>query len=110
MKLINRSIAITLLAVIVPALGNTREPDPGTEKDILCTVEVAKLVPDSSIVNNTLLLWPKGSCCTTTDCEIQKFGCPAGNGDICCYKASGNGVAAGMCDCGIDQQPQGTCF
>jgi hypothetical protein len=95
--------------------ANTRQPDPGTEDDILCTVEVVKMVRLGQLADNNLLLWPKGSCCTTTDCQLQKFSCPTNpnhtgsGGDICCYKPGG-GAAAGTCKCGIDEEPQGTCF
>lgn len=108
---------LVLLPTFVPLIqANTREPDPGPANDTLCTLAVVAEIPGSNILNNTLLLWPKGSCCTTTDCGLQKFSCPANSahsgsgGDICCYKGSGDGAVAGMCRCGIDEQPQGTCF
>ena len=108
--------ATTILFSILPlAHANTRQPDPGAVDDTLCTVEVVKMVRAGNLASNTLLLWPKGSCCTTTDCELQSFSCPANSahtgsgGDICCYKPGG-GAAAGTCKCGIDSYPQGTCF
>lgn len=112
------SLRALLLVLLVPALAlaNTRQPDPGTVNDTLCTFEVLKLIPKSNLLNNTLLLWPKGSCCTTTDCSLQSFSCPANaahsgtGGDVCCFKPTGNGAAAGSCRCGIDKQRQGTCF
>ncbi|EME44772.1 hypothetical protein DOTSEDRAFT_72276 [Dothistroma septosporum NZE10] len=99
--------------------ANTRQPEPGPVKDTVCTVNVFKMIDPLYPQNNTLLLWPKGSCCTTTDCELQSFKCPANaahpttddnGGDTCCYKASGDGGDAGTCVCGIDMQTQGTCF
>ena len=48
--------------------------------------------------------------------ELQDFSCPVnaahagGGGDICCYKADGNDASAGTCKCGIDKEPEGTCF
>ena len=108
---------LVLLTILAPlTLANTRQPDPGPVDDTICTGEVFKMLPGSNIRKNPLLLWPKGSCCTTTDCKLQKFSCPSNpahpgsDGDICCFKASGNGAAAGTCKCGIDEQPQGTCF
>lgn len=114
------TVATALLFLALPlAQANTRQPDPGFEDDTLCTVEVVKHVRLSNLKNNTLLFWPKDSCCTTTDCELQDFSCPENpahpssdgkGGDICCFKASGNGADYGMCRCGIDANPQGTCF
>lgn len=104
---------LQLLASLVSA--NTRQPDPGPVDNTLCTVEVVKMVRSSELKDNTLLLWPKGSCCTTTDCSLQSFNCPTNSahtgtgGDICCYKPGG-GAAYGACKCGIDQYPQGTCY
>lgn len=113
-------LAFTSLLLLFPStLANTRVPDPGFEADTLCTVEVVKHVRLNNLKNNTLLLWPKDSCCTTTDCELQDFSCPENpahpstdgkDGDICCFKASGKGADFGMCRCGIDANPQGTCF
>jgi hypothetical protein len=109
-------LAMAAALTFQPALANTRQPDPGFLNDTLCTFEVLGLIPKSNLLNNTLLRWPKGSCCTTTDCELQQLNCPVNSqytgsgGDICCYKADGNGAAAGMCKCGINRQPQGTCF
>lgn len=108
---------LSLFAVLPTAvLANSRQPDPGSVNDTVCTFKVLELVPKSNLLNNTLLLWPKESCCTTTDCELQDFNCPANSahtgsgGDICCFKADGNGAEAGSCRCEIDAQPQGTCF
>lgn len=111
-------LLLVALAIVSPTTyANTREPDPGPVNDTLCTVEVVKMARLDK--DNTLLLWPKGSCCTTTDCTLQKFSCPENaahpssdgkGGDICCYKASGNGADLGACRCGIDAEPQGTCF
>ncbi|KAF2160397.1 hypothetical protein M409DRAFT_29243 [Zasmidium cellare ATCC 36951] len=113
-------LLLATLSLLLPStLANTRRPDPGFEADTLCTVEVVKNIRLSDPLNNTLLLWPKGSCCTTIDCQLQDFSCPENpahpsgdgkGGDICCFKASGEGEDFGMCRCGIDANPQGTCF
>lgn len=114
-----QTLCLTALLALPFASANTRQPDPGPVDDTLCTVEVVKMVRLSNLANNTLLLWPEGTCCTTIDCQLQKFSCPENpkhpsadgkGGDICCSKPSGNGAAAGHCQCGIDAQPQGTCF
>ena len=108
-----------LLASASIVLANTRQPDPGLVDDTICTANVFKMLDPLYPANNTLLIWPKGSCCTTIDCELQGFKCPANpahpntdgkGGDICCYKASGKGADAGACACGIDKKPEGTCF
>ncbi|TKA79373.1 hypothetical protein B0A55_02832 [Friedmanniomyces simplex] len=105
-----------LLATIPFVSANTRQADPGFTNDTLCTFAVLELIPKSNLLNNTLLLWPKDSCCTTTDCSLQHFRCPSNSahaekgGDVCCYKADGNGASAGVCKCGIDGFAQGTCF
>jgi hypothetical protein len=114
-----RMLPPIFLTLLLPALSiaNSRQPDPGSADDTLCTVAVLGMLDTSPpSLNNTLLLWPKSSCCTTTDCQLQKFTCPFNaahsdsKGDICCYKASGDGADAGTCKCGIDQEMQGTCF
>jgi hypothetical protein len=114
-----RMLRPIFVALLLPTLSvaNSRQPDPGSADDTLCTVAVLGMLDTSPpSLNNTLLLWPKNSCCTTTDCQLQKFTCPFNaahsdsKGDICCYKASGNGADAGTCKCGIDQEMQGTCF
>lgn len=122
MKPTPRTIPLSLFLSVLLALSqaNTREPDPGAEADTLCFAEVlkiaAEMVPDSSLLDDTVPGWPEGSCCTTTDCELQHLSCPMNpahaedGGDMCCYKESGDGAEAGTCMCGIDQQPQGTCF
>ena len=111
-------LAIVLLAplnVLPATLANSRQPDPGLLDHTLCTVEIVKMVRAGTLASNILLLWPKGSCCTTTGCQLQSFSCPAnpahtGNGgDICSYKPGG-GAAAGTCKCGTDSQPQGSCY
>ncbi|TKA31756.1 hypothetical protein B0A50_01834 [Salinomyces thailandicus] len=96
--------------------ANTRVPDPGALADTACTIAILGEIPDSNLMNNTLLLWPHDSCCTTTDCQLQDFECPnnekheGAGGDVCCYKAGGDGAEAGICRCGIDEVEQGTCF
>lgn len=98
-----------LLASLPYGYCNTRQPDPGPVADTLCTVEIVKMVRAGDLADNTLLLWPKGSCCTITDCNLQSFSCPNGGADICCYKPGG-GAAAGTCKCGINSFAQGTCY
>ncbi|KAI0125152.1 hypothetical protein BJ170DRAFT_597981 [Xylariales sp. AK1849] len=113
MPLVKFTFISTLLGT---TWANTRMPDPGPAADILCTVEVVKMIRESPIEDNTLLLWPAGTCCTTTDCELQHWSCqanpvhPGKNGDVCCFKASGSGADIGYCRCGIDSNPQGTCY
>nr|POE46231.1 hypothetical protein CFP56_73193 [Quercus suber] len=111
------SVTPMVLALLFSvAQANTRHADPGLVNDTLCTFDVFSLLPKSNLLNNTLLIWPAGSCCTTIDCTLQDFTCatnPVHNGtggDVCCYKATGDGAKAGMCQCGLDKFPQGTCF
>ena len=108
-----------LILALLPSLtlANTRQPDPGVLDDTICTANVLKMLGKTGpSLSNTLLLWPKNSCCTTTDCSVQKFSCPANpahtgtGGDVCCYKASGKGTDAGTCVCAIDTKAEGTCF
>lgn len=116
---------IIILALALPCLMtptsspsplHTRMPDPGPLSDTLCTVAVVEAVRLDSLENNTLVLWPKGTCCTTTDCNLQDFSCPPSaahadqDGDICCFKESEAGDAIGYCRCGIDKNPEGSCF
>ncbi|KAK4610712.1 hypothetical protein CLAFUW4_13556 [Fulvia fulva] len=94
-----RKLLSLLFISITTATANTRQPDPGPINDTICTVNVFKMLDPLYPENNTLLIWPKGSCCTTIDCQLQAFKCPANpahpnpdgkGGDICCYKETGD--------------------